>query len=328
MDTGKMIRLFLLCAFFSFTAAGQKMEDSHKKKFKDSVESGEIVKLCRNRESWAVPFFAPGGTLFWDTLTCSNWKLQQNKLSGNWRIVDPSGIRRARGKDMHHLEEFFRDHPVTLNENRRLAGNRFFYYPGTNGETVILIHGWSVRACFVSRLAVFLQSKGYTVLNYDYATETMNIKDHAAQFLALMRTEQIRGKIHYVVHSMGGLVIRHALANMTEADCRQIESLVMLAPANQGSDLAALGKLWYINDKSLGDMIPGAAALNIPLPPHYPPTGIIAAKYDGKVSFKKTTIPGSIPFQRTTVKSNHPDMRLPEISGEMILKFFREKKFF
>ena len=72
----------------------------------------------------------------------------------------------------------------------------------------------------------------------------------------------------------------------------------------------------------------GAEAQNIPLPKYYPPVGIITAKYDGKVSFKRTTIPGNVPFQRTTVKSNHPDVRLPQISGEMILKFFREKKFF
>lgn len=324
-----MIRLLLLCTFFSFTVlAERKMEDFHRKKFTDAVESGEIVRFCQNRESYGVPFFAFGGNLFWETVNYKDWKLQQNKISGNWRIVDPSGIRRARGKSMHQLEEFFRNHPVSLKENKRLEGNRFFYYPGTNGETVILIHGWNVRASYVSRMAVFLQSKGYTVLNFDYATEKLNIKDHAKQFTALMRSEQIKGKIHYVVHSMGGLVIRHALANMTEEECRQIDSVVMLAPANQGSDLAAIGKLIYPNDKSLGDMIPGSEALNIPLPPYYPPVGIVAAKYDGKVSFKKTTIPGNVPFQRTTVKSNHPDMRFPRISGEMILKFFREKKFY
>lgn len=323
-----MKRIFLL--FFLISAAvsaEERMKESHKKQFDAAVESGEIEKLCRNHPSSRIPFFTITGDWFRETHSCKNWKLQQHNLTGNWRIADPEGNLRAEGKDMHHLEEFFRNHPVTLSENRKLPGNRFYRYPGTNGETVILIHGWNVRASYVSRLAVFLQSNGYSVLNYDYATNTLNVKEHAAQFLKLFRSEKVKGKIHFVVHSMGGLVIRHVLSGMTEAECRQIDTVVMLAPANQGSELAGIGKMVYRKDKSIGDMIPGAEAQNIPLPSYYPPVGIIAAKHDGKVSYKRTAIPGNVSFQRTTVKSNHPDMRLPKISGETILKFIRDKKF-
>ena len=304
------------------------MEDFHIKRFEEIIQTGEINKLCEKRPPLKVLFPVLRRVQFREMACCNHWKLLQKKTSGHWLIIDPSGHWRVQGKNIHHLNEFFRGHPVSLKENRSWKGNRFFYYPGTNGETVILIHGWSVRASFFSQMAEFLQSNGYTVLNYDYATETLNIRNHVAQFLALMRSEQITGKIHYVVHSMGGLVIRNVLANMSEAECLQIDSIVMLAPANQGSYLAVPGKLLFRNDRALGNMIPGSEALKIPSPPHYPPVGIIAAEYDGKVSFKRTGIPGNVPFQRITVKSNHPDIRFPRISGEWTLKFIREKKFF
>lgn len=326
-----MIRFLLLfiCMFTAVFCAGGEMDGRLKKRFVDAVETGDIMKCCRNRNSWCVPFFTSGGDLIWETVICRNWKLQQNKLTGNWRIVDPDGVRRAHGKTLHHLEEFFRDHPVTLDENYRLEGNCFYRYPGTNRETVILIHGWNVRSCYVSRMAVYLQSKGYTVLNYDYASSELDIAGHARQFLALFREEKIQGKVHYVTHSMGSLLIRYALASMTEAECRQIDSIIMMGPPNGGSGLAVIGKPDFVKkyNRSLGDMAPGSPALKIPLPAYYPPVGVIAGSNDGKVSFNSTTLPDNIPFHRTTVKSNHPDLRLPEITGETILKFFRDKSF-
>ena len=327
-----MIRfIFLFMVLFTAAVnAGGNMDDRLKKQFTEAIETGDILSLCRNRESWCIPFFAFGGNWFWETVSCREWKLQKSKINNNWRIVDPNGIRRARGDSAHGLDEFFRGHPISLDENYRLEGNRFYRYSGTNGETVVLIHGWNVRSYYVSRMAVFLQSKGYNVLNYDYATSELDIAGHARQFLELYRAENIQGKVHFVTHSMGALVIRYVLASMTEQECRQIDSVIMMGPPNGGSGLAVIGKPGFVRkyNRSLGDMAPGSPALKIPRPVYYPPVGIIAASNDGKVSFKSTTLPDDIPFQRTTVRSNHPDLRFPKITGEAILRFFNRKVFF
>ena len=326
-----MRRLFwlIIITFTVAVHAGGKMEERLKKQFIEAVETGDIVRLCRDRNSWSVPFFALGGKLFWETVTCREWKFQVSKVNNNWRIVDPNGIRRARGYSAHALDEFFRGHPSSLKESYSLEGNHFYRYPGTNNETVVLIHGWNVRSYYISRMAVFLQSKGYNVLNYDYATSKLDIAGHAKQFLELYRAEKIQGKVHFVTHSMGSLVIRYALADMTEQECKQIDSVIMMGPPNGGSGLAVIGKPGFVRkyNHSLADMAPGSPALKIPLPVHYPPVGIIAGSHDEKVSFKNTTLPDDIPFQRTTVRSNHPDLRSPKKTGDAILKFFREKKF-
>lgn len=42
------------------------------------------------------PIQTGGGHLWWDTLdTKHGWKLQQNKVTGHYRILDPEDIRQA-----------------------------------------------------------------------------------------------------------------------------------------------------------------------------------------------------------------------------------------
>lgn len=39
-----------------------------------------------------------GGTIFWENLADVNgWRLQQNKIFGNCRIIDPNDVRKAWG---------------------------------------------------------------------------------------------------------------------------------------------------------------------------------------------------------------------------------------
>ena len=144
-----MIRFLLLfiCMFTAVFCAGGEMDGRLKKRFVDAVETGDIMKCCRNRNSWCVPFFTSGGDLIWETVICRNWKLQQNKLTGNWRIVDPDGVRRAHGNGdvltaAHHnafqnrlsanLTKtgiylfFFLIHTIILSEKYFIHHNRIF----------------------------------------------------------------------------------------------------------------------------------------------------------------------------------------------------------
>ena len=56
----------------------------------------------------------------------------------------------------------FKD-PIFLYEEERALVNQPFYFKGTNGKGVLLIHGWSSTAYEVRRLGKFLNEKGYTV---------------------------------------------------------------------------------------------------------------------------------------------------------------------
>jgi len=218
-------------------------------------------------------------------------------------------------------------------------GYTFHVIPRASGvenyNTVFLIHGWGVRAVSMEALGHGLADSGYTVFNYDYPSAKQSIQEHSAAFLELYREtllkEHITGNIFFVTHSMGGLLLRAAMAKMTEAECRRIEAIVMLGPPNQGSRWATLGNNTLVRsfNASLGDMALAEDAFvnNIPVPPYLPPVGIIAGRYDGKVSFQNTALPESLPFQRITVNSSHPGLRNPKNSLSHILHFFTQQKF-
>ena len=201
-------------------------------------------------------------------------------------------------------------------------------------NAVFLVHGWGVRAVAMARLASALADEGYTVYNYDYPTSKRNIEAHSSIFLTLyrrlLRTEK-PAHVCFVTHSMGGILLRAALARMNDAECRRIEAVVMLGPPNRGAVLAYFGDSSAARgiNASLADMVPTSDSYvqNIPPPPFLPPVGIVAGKYDGKVSFANTLLPDGLLCERTTVPCTHPGLRNPQYALAPILNFFTAKTF-
>ena len=201
-------------------------------------------------------------------------------------------------------------------------------------KAVFLIHGWGVRAAAMARLASGLADEGFTVYNYDYPTSKRSIEAHSQIFLTLYRSilhsENI-ANVYFVTHSMGGILLRAALAQMTEAECREIEAIVMLGPPNRGSILAYLGNSKAARgiNASLVDMTPtpDSYVQNIPPPPFLPPVGVIAGKYDGKVALESTLLPDGLPCERIIVPCTHPGLRNPKYTLAPILRFLCSKTF-
>jgi pimeloyl-ACP methyl ester carboxylesterase len=146
-----------------------------------------------------------------------------------------------------------------------------------------------------------------------------------------MLNTETPGTVHFVTHSMGGILLRAALAQMNEAECRRIDAIVMLGPPNRGSVLAYLGKNKLARgiNASLADMTPSPDSYvrNIPPPPFLPPVGIVAGKYDGKVALSSTLLPDGQPCRRTIVPCTHPGLRNPKYTLGPILSFFTSKTF-
>ena len=214
-------------------------------------------------------------------------------------------------------------------------GAHIYYEMEGSGRPVVLIHGWGVRSSSMQKLADALSQEGFDAYNYDYPSAETSIAGHVDHFLKdyheLLAKLPENENIYFLTHSMGGLILRGALAQMTVAEAQRIQAIVMLGPPNQGSVLAYLGKIPSVNkiNASLEDMTPEANSyvMNIPAPAWLPPVGIIAGSMDKKVSVESTHLPEPQPHKHIIVKSTHPGLRNPAKVLPSVLKFFREKCF-
>ncbi len=123
---------------------------------------------------------------------------------------------------------------------------------------VAIIHGWSDTSASFHDLRDFLGANGFQVAEIwlgDYISkdDDVRIPDVAKRMQAVLSQMVAKGDLtapfDLVVHSTGGLVAREWLAryypNGTSPDGKEkcpVKRLVMLAPANFGSRLAAAGK--------------------------------------------------------------------------------------
>ncbi len=102
---------------------------------------------------------------------------------------------------------------------------------------MILLHGLGRFRQSMRRIEKHLKSLGYTTINLAYPSTTKSIETIAETHLARAVqscTADGSGKIHFVGHSLGGLIVRQYLqGHSVPAGSR----LVMISSPNRGSEL-------------------------------------------------------------------------------------------
>jgi hypothetical protein len=193
-------------------------------------------------------------------------------------------------------------------------------------DCVVLLHGLARTSSSMAPLSQALTEAGYRVVNVDYPSREKPIEELAP--LAIGSGLEGCGpdsRIHFVTHSLGGILVRYYLANN---DFAKLGRVVMIAPPNQGSEvvdnLGDIPGFTEFNGPAGAQLGTGKNSVPLRLGPVDYEVGIIAgtetvnlilSQYlpnpdDGKVSVASTRVEGMQDFIK--VPYSHPFiMRAP-----------------
>jgi pimeloyl-ACP methyl ester carboxylesterase len=208
---------------------------------------------------------------------------------------------------------------------------------------VVLLHGIGRTSRSLRRLEKALQEAGFATLNLDYQSRKKPLDALAGDIhpVIIDFAEANKGPLHFVAHSMGGLLTRVYVAKYRPA---RLAHVVMIGTPNGGSEIAdvlkglALYRAFYgPSGQQLSTQQDSTLTM---LPPLDYAVGIIAGSRaldplssifslprpnDGTVSVQSSKLPGMT--DHVTVKAFHRDLVRHPVAIDQTIAFLLAGRF-
>ena len=212
------------------------------------------------------------------------------------------------------------------------------------GECVVLLHGLMRGSTSMNKMQRELNEAGYVTANIEYPSRDHTIEELADMAvpdgLAACSEHEDIGQVHFVTHSLGGILVRQYLS---VNDIPELGRVVMLGPPNQGSlaadEMVDVPGFDWINGPAGRQLGKGEDSVPLKLGPADFELGVIAGNRtidpitsavlpnpdDGRVSVEDTKLEGMTDF--IVVEHSHAFMMRMRKPIELTIAFLNNGKF-
>ena len=209
-------------------------------------------------------------------------------------------------------------------------------------DTIVFLHGLGRTWLSMAWLAAQARRRGYAVINHGYRSRRHTIAEHAQQLRIVVGAIAGQGRIHFITHSLGGIVVRAMLADRSTWPER-LGRVVMLSPPNQGSELVD-----FLAGNPIYHSVLGPSAAELGTRPESTPNRLGPAEFevgiitgdrsfeplsrmifpglsDGKVSVARAQVEGMRDFR--VVRRSHPFIMYGADVAELAFHFLEHGQF-